>query len=397
MFNRRRFLHAASATLLGSLIKTRTGFASVDTDKRFVLVFLRGGLDSLHAMAPYADKHYQKLRPTLALGDGQSDRPSIDIDGYFGLHPALEPLRTLYRQKELVFIPAASTRYRNRSHFDGQNMLENGSGRPYGARDGWLNRAIAGMTDNDRRLGLALGPSVPLILQGDAGVQTWSDSKLPEVDDDFLRRLGLVYASDRLFADALQDASDALQPDASMMNTDQTKTTGNRRNRDFALSARAAADLLSRADGPRIAAMELQGWDTHFGQQWRLNGLFQTLASGITELKAGLAEAWSKTAVLVVSEFGRTAAENGNRGTDHGTGGMAILAGGAVSGGKIVGDWPGLSNRSLYEQRDLLAVNGYEDIFKSVLADHLGLAERYIDSSVLPGNPASLSFEGLFS
>jgi uncharacterized protein (DUF1501 family) len=391
MINRRQLLRWVAASTIGSLAGSRTLFADADTDKRFVLVFLRGGLDSLHALAPYADRDYQLLRPALALGGRHSDRPSLDLDGYFGLHPALAPLHALYLQRELLLIPAAATRYRQRSHFDGQNMLENGSGKPYGANDGWLNRAITAMNDNDRRMGLALGPSIPLILQGDARIQTWSDSSLPELDDDFLFRLGLVYQGDPLFADALHDANGALKPDINMNEMD----SGGRQHKDFLLSAQAASELLARADGPRVAAMELQGWDTHFGQERRLSTLLDVLAKGIVELKRGLGDAWSETAVLVVSEFGRTAAENGNQGTDHGTGGLAMLAGGAVAGGQIAGAWPGLTPSALYEGRDLHAVNAYESLFKSILNSHMGVGDSLIESRVFPNSSRLVPMDGL--
>ncbi|MEO6269298.1 MAG: DUF1501 domain-containing protein, partial [Lautropia sp.] len=306
-------------------------------------------------------------------------------------HPALGPLLPLYSGNELLLIPAATTRYRNRSHFDGQNTLENGSGRSYGASDGWLNRALGGLIDGDRRLGLALGPAVPLILQGEARVQAWASTRLAQVDDDFLSRLGQTYAHDPLFARALQDARESLKPalDTSAMSGRSPQ------NQDFLLSVKAAADLLSRPDGPRIAAMEVQGWDTHFGQQRRLGLLFADLAQGIVALKQGLASDWSRTVVVVVSEFGRTAAENGSRGTDHGIGGLAVLAGGAVAGGRIAGVWPGLAEKALYEGRDLRPVNAYEGIFKSLMTGHLGLRPGFVEDKVFPDSRDVPAMEGL--
>ena len=206
MLERRSFLTGAAAlAALAPLASTRAAFAAAPTDRRFVLVLLRGGLDGLHALPPHGDRDYRRLRPTLAL----SPDPALDLDGYFGLHPALGDLMPLYRAGELLLVPAAATRYRDRSHFDGQNMLENGSGKPYGAQDGWLNRAILGLNGGDRRLGLALGPSVPLILQGPAHIRSWSDSSLPAVDEDFLARITVAYQHDPLFAAALRDAKAA--------------------------------------------------------------------------------------------------------------------------------------------------------------------------------------------
>lgn len=378
--NRRLFLKATTAGLV-AVPTARLAVASAATEQRLVVVILRGGLDALHALPPYEDKTYRRLRPNLALTTADK-APPISLDGYFGLHRALAPLESLYRSGELLFVPAASTQYRDRSHFDGQNFLENGTGVPFGADTGWLNRALVALGADDRRLGLSIGTVTPLILRGDAGVQAWGDSKLPQADDDFLRRVGRVYADDPLFSAAFEAANEAPQPDMDMAG-------GNgrgRRGEDAVLSARAAADLLSRDDGPRVAVLDLDGWDTHFNQEPRLAQLFEPLANAIVALKRGLAEHWPRTQVLVVSEFGRTAAENGNRGTDHGTGGLAMIAGGAVNGGRIVGDWPGLSKSALWERRDLRTVNAYESIFKTALVGHLGIDQGFVEDVVFPNS-----------
>lgn len=384
---RRRFLQLGSAALMGALGSTRSAYAAAPTDNRLVFVFLRGALDGLHALAPYADPAYRELRPQLALERDQVN----DLNGYFGLHTGLGALMPLWQSGELSFLPATSTRYRSRSHFDAQNLLENGSTTPYGMRDGWLNRAILALNDNDRRLGLSIGPAVPLILQGQASVQSWSDSSLPEADEDFLLRVGRMYQQDPIFADAFHDAQGALQPDIDM------NAMGGRNNsaRDFAISAQVAADLLAHPQGPRVAVMEMTGWDTHFNQEARLNGLFQQLAEGIILLRDGLARDWSRTAVVVVSEFGRTAAENGSRGTDHGTGGLVMLAGGAVRGRQIGGDWPGLAQAALFEGRDVMPANPMEGLFKTLLIAHLGLPASVVESTVFPASTPLRPLEGL--
>ncbi|MCB1394679.1 MAG: DUF1501 domain-containing protein [Rhodobacter sp.] len=385
--DRRRFLMTSGAGLMAALAGNGVAFAAAPTEKRFVFIFLRGGLDGLHALAPYADADYRRLRPRIAL-----ERDAvIDLDGYFGLHTAMEGLMPLVRAGELAFVPAAATGYRERSHFDAQNMLENGSGVPYGARDGWLNRAILGLNAGDRRLGLSLGPTVPLILQGQADVQSWSNDTLPDVDADFLTRVAGLYQQDPAFADAFHDAQGAIMPDVDMAG--MNGQIGAARN--FPLSAQAVAALLAEAAGPRVAVMDLQGWDTHFAQPVRLRDLLRLLSEGLVALREGLGPVWRDTVVMVGSEFGRTAAENGNNGTDHGTGGLAMLAGGAVNGGRILGDWPGLSARALFEERDVLAVNAYESLFKSVLIDHLGLGAAYVEGAVFPNARGIAPMSGL--
>ena len=378
-------------TLAGSaLAASRLSFANADTDKRLVFILLRGGLDGLHAMPPYADRDYKRLRPNLAVTAPGQGAETLDLDGYFGLHGGLASLSPLYREGELLLIPAAATRYRHRSHFDGQNMLENGTNAPFGASDGWMNRAIAGLTGDGTRQALSIGPAIPLIMQGEHRVQTWSSTALPGVDEDFLKRLAHVYDSDPQFAAALASAQDSPQPRITMA-TRRNPLKGP----DFEVATKAAADLLARPTGPRMAMLEMQGWDTHFDQERRLRNAFQELSAGITALKAGLAGVWDKTAVVVVSEFGRTAAQNASRGTDHGTGGIAMLAGGAVRGGRIHGDWPGLSQRSLFEGRDVQAVNDYEAIFKALLISHLGQNQGFVEDVVFPGSRAIKPMDGL--
>ena len=391
MINRRTLLQFAGAGIAATPFAPLPVFAAAPTSKRFVLLILRGGADGLHMLAPWADRAYRDLRPGLALHRDGAPRV-LDLDGYFAFHPALEQFAALYQQRELAVLPAATTRYRDRSHFDGQNLLENGTAMPYGAADGWLNRSVALLNEGDRRLGLALGPRVPLVLQGSAAVQTWSDSQLPEVSEEFLFRLEQIYSADEAFASTLELAQGTAPPDID----DSSMRSNPLRGPSLSLSAQAAASFLARADGPRIAVLESQGWDTHFDQERRLSQLFTEVAGAIMDLRTGLGEAWRETAVMVVSEFGRTAAENGSRGTDHGTGGIAVLAGGAIHGGRLLGDWPGLSPAALYEGRDLRATSFYEAAFKSVLIEHMGLAQSVVEDSVFPDSAAVTPMDNLF-
>lgn len=296
----------------------------------------------------------------------------------------------MYAAQELLFIPAASTRYQRRSHFDGQNMLENGSDKPFGARDGWLNRALGSLGDGTRSSGLSIGPAVPLILQGEARIRTWSAGSLPKADDDFLQRLAAIYEGDPLFARAFAAARGAPAPALGGM------TDAPARNRSFLTAARASADLLAAADGPRVAVMDSNGWDTHFAQERRLSVLLGDLAQAVLALRSRLGAHWARTAVIVVSEFGRTVAENGSQGTDHGVGGLAMLAGGAVRGGRIGGRWPGLSANALHEGRDLRVTSHYESIFKAALIARLGIRDSILEETVFPQSRNAPPMEGLF-
>ena len=390
MLERRLFLKLAGAAGVAAG-SPRVALASAPTENRLVVVILRGGLDSLHAVPPYGDPEYARLRPRLALPGPGEENGALDLDGYFGLHPALAPLRRLYREGELLVVPAATTRYRDRSHFDGQNLLENGSGIPFGAKDGWLNRAIVGLDRGDRRMGLALGPAVPLLLHGPAPVATWADSPLPKTDKDFLGRLAYSYRDDPLFSRVLADARGGMSPS---MDGSMGGETG--RGKEMETAAKAAAQLLAAPGGPRVAAIESHGWDTHFGQDWRLARLFAQLSAGMVALKDGLGAHWRRTVVTIVSEFGRTAAENGSKGTDHGVGGLALLLGGAVNGGRVGGDWPGLGRTALYEGRDVRPTTAYESLFKAALIGHLGVPPAVVEDEVFPGSRDLAPAEKLF-
>jgi uncharacterized protein (DUF1501 family) len=370
---RRKFLQASSIGLATGLLPlSNLTFANAQTSNRLVVMLLRGGLDGMHALVPYGDPNYARLRSGLAVDLRTS---TLRLNGLFGLHPALEPLAAMYRQGELSFVPAATTRYRDRSHFDGQNLLEVGSHTPFGLHDGWLNRALQHLT---HRSGLALGPNVPTILQGSVQVATWADSPLPEVDEDFLNRVAYLYQ---------EDASLSMQLD-SARNTPETEVDSKMgrggRNQQLVVASQAASQLLADPTGPRVAVIESGGWDTHFAQERRLSQQFTQLSEALLTLKQGLGQVWQNTCVLVVSEFGRTAAENGSGGTDHGIGGLAMLAGGRVNGGKMFGDWPGLRSRDLFEGRDLTPTVHYESIFKSVLHDLLEIPQRTIETSIFP-------------
>jgi uncharacterized protein (DUF1501 family) len=391
---RRSFLRCATCSAAIATLP-RLAFADADTDARFVLVVLRGALDGLAAVPAHGDSHYARVRGELAIQSREHK-----LDGTFALHPSLTHLHESYRAKQLIVLHAIATPYRERSHFDGQDLLENGTTGPTGARDGWLNRVLAvlpnanGRSSADRAL--AIAQNVPLVLRGEARVSSWAPSRLPETDADTLQRISDMYASDPYFASRLQSAL-AAEGIAEGMST-----TSSRRNplNAFTPMAEAAGKFLAAADGPRIAVIESSGWDTHANQgadNGQLALRLRGLDGGLQALKTSSADAWARTAVVVVTEFGRTVAVNGTRGTDHGTATCAFLLGGAIKGGRVITDWPSLAPQSLHERRDLRATIDMRSMLKGVLASHLDVRERDLESSVFPDSRAARPIEGLTS
>lgn len=393
MIGRRDVLKGFGAAASSAVIPLRLSLASAPGEKRLVVVVLRGGLDGLAAVPPHGDPLYFERRPTIAVPAPGGDDGALDLDGYFGLHPALAPLLPLYEARELVVVEAATTGYRQRSHFDGQNLLENGLDVPSGSRDGWLNRALAVLQDGDRLLGLSIGHTVPLLLRGEVRVRTWAPSVLPHADPDFLERLAYTYRGDPLFRAALAEGRASEAATAGLMAGQGERPRGLRQ--PFAATTGAAGALLAEPGGARIAVLEAGGWDTHFNQANRLASALADLAEGLVALQGSLGGAWAETVVAVVSEFGRTVAENGSRGTDHGVGGIALLLGGAVAGGRVAGRWPGLSDGALYEGRDLMPTSDYRSVFKGLLADHLGVAEAALEERIFPDSRGAAPMPGL--
>lgn len=402
-FERRTILRALALTSISPALKPAFGFAATPGDSRLVVVILRGALDGLTAAPPYADPDYRSLRGDLSIGNPGSANGALDLNGTFGLHPALKGFGDLYGKGELILIHAAATAYRERSHFDGQDLLENGTPIPHGAQDGWLNRALSALPGT-KHAGLAVGKNVPLILRGPAQVTSWAPDVLPAVDEDTLGRLMDLYADDRVLGPALAQsiATSALLTETGAAGGDQQgmpKAGGGANPAKFAEQvAKSVGALLAAPDGPRVAVFELTGWDTHANEgsaQGVLALRLGALDAAISALAISLGQVWQKTAVLALTEFGRTAAANGTKGTDHGTGAAAFLLGGAVKGGRVIADWPGLSSAKLYQGRDLNPTIDLRAICKGVLAEHLGLSPTLLSEQVFPGSAAVKPVAGL--
>ncbi len=365
--------------------------AGAPTERRLVVVILRGALDGLAAVPPYTDAEYRHLRGALALPEKDG---LLDLDGRFGLHPSLSPLHALYRAGEMTALHAVATPYRSRSHFDGQDILENGVTGARDLKDGWLNRAL-GLIGGER-IGLAVGQSVPLILRGEVPVASWAPPEMPAADSDFLSRLSVLYASDAVFGPALRQGLHAqAMADNALGDTreGQGRMSGERmygrfpRPQPLSATAQAVGRLLAAQGGARVAVIELGGWDTHANQgvlNGQLANRLRDLGEGLAALKPALGSAWRETAIAVVTEFGRTVAVNGTNGTDHGTGAAAFLLGGAVTGGRVIARWPGLGTSQLYEGRDLVPTLDLRSLMKGLLIDHLGLPADGVERVVFP-------------
>ncbi|MEZ2127271.1 MULTISPECIES: DUF1501 domain-containing protein [unclassified Sinorhizobium] len=376
--SRRGFL-ASACCLAAAPIFTPVTFAAMPGDNRFVTIVLRGAMDGLDLVQPYGEPGFAALRPTLAL---TPDKGLLDLDGYFGLNPAAADLLPLWKSRELAFVHAVSTPYRDqRSHFDGQDMLESGGETVSEEKTGWLNRALAVIPRSEARKAIDINTSTELILSGPNIVDVWSsDSNLNTAKDEiqFLMRL---YANDPPFAKAMQEANRA--NDASALS----EPAGLRGEKITDIAA-LAGNMLRKEY--RIASFSITGWDTHVGQAEQFKRPVQDLTKAITTLKATLgSDIWSRTVVLAMTEFGRTVRQNGSGGTDHGTGGCAVLAGGAIHGGRILGRWPGLKDGMLLDDRDLTPTADVRELTAAMLYRQFDVTADDLTAKIFPG----LSFD----
>ncbi|MGG5885956.1 DUF1501 domain-containing protein [Falsiroseomonas sp. HC035] len=375
--------------------RARLAFGQAPGDRRLVVILLRGAVDGLFVVQPYGDAALAGLRGPLALPEpGQADG-LLDLGGHFGLHPGFANLHAMFAAHEALVLHAMAGPYRSRSHFEAQDLLEGGTGQRLAS--GWLNRALEAMPHGQSsprtgpaRTGLAIGTGVPLLLRGAVPVGAYAPPGLQHPPEELLHRLAALQSQDQrtgpVFEEGLRARGFATQTLGA--------PTADRERGSFPALAAAAGRLLAETDGPRVAALELGGWDTHVQQAGRILGPIRALDAGLGRLRDSLGAEWTRTAVLVVTEFGRTARVNGNLGTDHGTGGIALLAGGAVQGGRVIADWPGLAEGQLFENRDLQATQDLRSIAKGLLRDHLRLPEAAV-AQAFPGSADAPAMSGL--
>jgi uncharacterized protein (DUF1501 family) len=384
--DRRRFVQQMCAGGLATWAWPHLAFAQTGRPGRFVFVLLRGAFDGLAAVVPYGDPSYASLRGSFAYGDGDV----TVLDDTFGLAPGLAPLKAIWDQGELVAVHAMAIPHRTRSHFDAQAVLESGLGRPAGSADGWLNRLLQVMSG--RPSGIAIAAGMPLSLTGAFDVQTWSPAQLGVVDDAFLGRLAALYRTDP----ALHGRFEAALQQQDLVG-EEPMAKGRAGRGAVAPLMAAAAKILRQDGGPNVAAMEFSGWDTHANQGLAggsLDRLLGQLAEGLVAFRTDMGTAWPGTTVVVMTEFGRTARPNGTRGTDHGTAGAAFVLGSTVARARVLADWPGLTDRDLYEGRDLKPTLDTRAVLKSAVAASFDLTPAQL-ARVFPDSAAAVPVAGL--
>lgn len=395
----------------GTLLTVAPGFAVAMTggERRFVFIFLRGAMDGLSAVPAYGEPRFKALRGELADGSPGEGTPfdALKLDGLFALNPDLPTLHKLYGAGELTVVHAACHGYRDRSHFDAQDAFDRGTV-DKSFRDGWLNRALAYLPPRkEGDLAMAIGPTPPLSMRGDVAIASWVPAEGEGLDPDTIVRLAELYRPDAELGPNFEKGFKAEAMGRAMADGGKDELTS-AQARGFIKQARAAAGFLRDPAGPRVVTIDFGNWDSHASQnvrfmpgqqsaggyQGRFAELYIALDRGIAALKEGLGSEWANTAVMVITEFGRTVRINGNRGTDHGTGGAGFLLGGAVAGGRIIADWPGLGEGKLFEDRDLLTTTDLRALCKGVLREHLSIADGALET-IFPDSRAVKPLEGL--
>ena len=363
----RRGLLASGLAGAGMAVLPNIAFAAAPTELRFVFVIQRGAADGLNIVMPTGDPGFVVARGQLAVPGGTK------LDSMFTLHPAMTETAKMFGDKQALFAHAVASRYRDRSHFDGQNVLETGGTQPYQLRDGWLNRFLA-LLPQSQGGAIALSSTIPAALRGKVEVASYAPSALPDAPDDLLMRVSAMYAADPQLHPLWEQA---------MATRSMTGDLSDAGGKNAAATGALAARLL-RGPSTRIAMIETGGWDTHAQQQGRLNAQLKGLDALLAALKTGLGPQWANTLVIVATEFGRTVAVNGTGGTDHGTGSAAMLLGGRVAGGRVVADWPGLSGANLFEGRDLKPTLSLDTLIGAALAQHYGLDPVRVRGALFP-------------
>jgi uncharacterized protein (DUF1501 family) len=409
--NRREFLKLASIASLTTLFPGTNAWAfsngkDDDSTKKLIVILLRGGMDGLNVVAPYGDREYYNLRPKIAIPAPGQQLGLLDLDGHFGLHPALQPLMPLWQNHSLAFMHASGSPDQTRSHFDAQDYMESGVPGNKTIGSGWLNRLAAQLPVSESALrAISIGAVLPRMCAGPATIATVSPATAGNANNSVLDRPKVesvfrdLYAGNgdlsKAFAEGLQahkEVQEAMTPDAddsmeAMAAEQKVANKGAPSARSFAGFGKQLSQLFHKTPSMQIAFLDLGGWDTHVNQgtgKGQLANHLAPLGQGLADLAAGLGEKYKDTIIVVQSEFGRTARENGNGGTDHGHGNIMFLLGGPVPGQKVWGRWGGLSPNALHEQRDLPTTTDFRSVLAAILSDHMNLDSRTL-AKIFPG------------
>ena len=396
--SRRALLQWAAGAAAASGL--RLAFAAPEhAPARLVMVLLRGGMDGLSLVVPHADPVYHADRPGIALArPGEADGV-LPLDKLFGLHPAAAALLPWWDAKQLAFVQASGSADPSRSHFDAQDHMETGTPGRKGTRDGWMNRlaAVLGPTaptaEARRMLAFSLGPTMPRILQGEAAVASMESGPRPQgalAESQAMAAFSSLYDDNDPLGRSMQQLTTARRETQMALGSDDPKAdAGALSLAGLARDTSRLGRLMAADPRVRLAFVPVAGWDTHVNQgsaRGLLAGKFTLLAGGLDALARGLGDRLRETTVIVLSEFGRTVKQNGNGGTDHGHGNVAMLLGAGVRGGKVHGEWPGLDTAALYEGRDLAVTTDFRALLAEILEQRFRLGDRAL-ASVLPEAP----------
>jgi uncharacterized protein (DUF1501 family) len=372
--------------------------------RKVIVVICRGGMDGLSVAPPIGDREYGGLRAGLTLDD-----TALPLDGTFALHPQLTAVHAMAKAGEARIAPAVATPDRARSHFEAQDVLETGAAGVYSTTSGWLNRAVETLSAHRKVDAISIGATAPLLLRGKVQTASWSPgrgvdagARLPTLLQDLYRNDALLgpalargLATETMAKDATAGLEGPGQP-AMMAGKVGAGQGGLQQGREAAKTlGQSLAGFMREPGGPTVAAISLDGFDSHANQAGLLNGRLAYLDAVLDGVRQGLGPEWKNTVVLVATEFGRTARANGTGGTDHGTASTALVLGGALKPGGIVGDWPTLKQQALYENRDVAPTLDMRGLFKGVLAEHMGVDRAALDNVVFPSSAAVKPVAGL--
>ena len=400
--SRRGVLGAAATGMALAFLGRASAVGAAEAGRKLVMIICRGGMDGLAVAPPLGEPGYASLRGPLAFARDDL----LPLDGSFGLHPSLTAFAALIAKGQARIAPAIASPDRARSHFEAQDVLESGASAVYAAETGWLNRAMQALGPGRPIEALSVGATAPLILRGPAVSGSWSPGGRSQAASRLPAMLMDLYAGDKLlgpaFAQGLETEAMAVSARASAQgspeNAGPAASEARRGAAEATVLGRTVAGFMVQPGGPDVVAISAEGYDTHANQGQVAGPLAVRLGhlDGLIEgLRLGLGPTWSRTVVVCVTEFGRTVRVNGTQGTDHGTASTALLAGGALKPGGIIGDWPGLADTALYEGRDLRPTLDCRSLFKGLLLDHLGLERRVLDRAIFPDSLAAPPLTGL--